>query len=95
MTVIWAPQAKKDFWNNIDYLEAEWSVKVASNFIKKVDTTIALLKNDNVLFIKTNYKNVYKIVITKHISLYYRIENHTIQLLRFWNNFQDLEKFKL
>lgn len=95
MDVIWAPQAKKDFWNNIDYLEAEWSEKSALHFIKKVDTTIVLLKNDTVLFLKTNYKNVYKIVITKHISLYYRIENETIQLLRFWNNFQDLEKFKL
>ncbi|KLT71134.1 type II toxin-antitoxin system RelE/ParE family toxin [Flavobacterium sp. ABG] len=95
MDVIWAPQAKKDFWNNIDYLEAEWSEKSALHFIKKVDTIIALLKNDTVLFLKTNYKNVYKIVITKHISLYYRIENETIQLLRFWNNFQDLEKFKL
>ncbi|MBZ4036452.1 type II toxin-antitoxin system RelE/ParE family toxin [Flavobacterium sp. 17A] len=70
MNVIWAPQAKKDFWNNIDYLEAEWSEKVAFNFIQKVNTTITLLQNDNVLFIKTNYRNVYKIVITKHISLF-------------------------
>ncbi|MCI9843780.1 type II toxin-antitoxin system RelE/ParE family toxin [Flavobacterium pectinovorum] len=95
MNVIWAPQAKKDFWNNIDYLEAEWFEKVALNFIEKVNTSISLLKNDNVLFIKTNYKNVYKIVITKHISLYYRIENTNLELLRFWNTFQDTKKFKL
>lgn len=95
MIVIWAPQAKKDFWNNIDYLEAEWSAKVALHFIEKVNTTIELLKNDNVLFIKTNFKSVYKIVITKHISLYYRIENANLELLRFWNTFQDTEKFKL
>lgn len=95
MNVIWAPQAKKDFWNNIDYLEAEWSEKVALGFIEKVNTTIELLKNDNVLFIKTNFKSVYKIVITKHISLYYRIENTNLELLRFWNTFQDTEKFKL
>ena len=95
MNVIWAPQAKQDFWNYIDYLEAEWSEKVAQNFIEKVNTTIALLKNDNVLFLKTNYKNVYKIVITKHISLYYRIENTNLELLRFWNTFQDTKKFKL
>ncbi|MEL1252545.1 type II toxin-antitoxin system RelE/ParE family toxin [Flavobacterium sp. DGU38] len=95
MNIIWAPQAKQDFWNNIDYLEAEWSEKVAQNFIEKVNTTIELLKNDNVLFIKTNYKSVYKIVITKHISLYYRIENTNLELLRFWNTFQDTEKFKL
>ncbi|MTH17425.1 type II toxin-antitoxin system RelE/ParE family toxin [Flavobacterium sp. LC2016-01] len=95
MNVIWAPQAKKDFWNNIDYLEAEWSERVALSFIEKVNTTIELLKNDNVLFIKTNFKSVYKIVITKQISLYYRIENTNLELLRFWNTFQDTKKFKL
>jgi plasmid stabilization system protein ParE len=95
MIVIWAPQAKRDFWNNIDYLEAEWSERAALNFIRKVNTTIELLKNDNVLFVKTNFKSVYKIVITKHISLYYRIENNNLELLRFWNTFQDTEKFKL
>jgi plasmid stabilization system protein ParE len=95
MNVIWDPQAKQDFWNNIDYLEPEWSEKAAQNFIDKVNTTIELLKNDNVLFIKTNYKSVYKIVITKHISLYYRIENTNLELLQFWNTFQDTEKFKL
>jgi hypothetical protein len=95
MNLIWAPQAKKDFWNNIEYLEAEWSERVALSFIEKVNTTIELLKNDNVLFIKTNYKSVYKIVITKHISLYYRIANTNLELLRFWNTFQNSEKFKL
>lgn len=35
MDVIWAPQAKRDFWNNIDYLETEWSEKSALHFIKK------------------------------------------------------------
>lgn len=95
MNVIWSPQAKKDFWNNIDYLEAEWSKKTVQNFIEKVNTTIDLLKIDNILFVKTNYRNVYKVVIIKHISLYYRIGNNKIELLRFWNNFQDLENFKL
>ncbi|WP_426483812.1 type II toxin-antitoxin system RelE/ParE family toxin [Flavobacterium sp. 2] len=80
---------------HIDYLEAEWSERVALNFIEKVNSTITLLKNDNVLFVKTNYKSVYKIFITKHISLYYRIENTNLELLRFWNTFQDTEKIKL
>ncbi|MFD1601522.1 type II toxin-antitoxin system RelE/ParE family toxin [Flavobacterium artemisiae] len=68
---------------------------MAFNFIQKVNNTITLLQNDNVLFVKTNYKNVYKIVITKHISLFYRIENNNIELVRFWNNFQNLENFNL
>lgn len=78
MNVIWSPQAKKDFWNNIDYLEAEWSEKIVLNFIEKVNTTIDFLKNDSVLFVKTNYKNVYKVVITKYI--HFTTESKTIKL---------------
>ena len=93
--IVWSPQAKRDYWQNIDYLELKWSIQDVLNFIEKVNTTITLLQNDTVLFIKTNYKSVYKIVITKHISLFYRIENNNLELLRIWNNFQNLEKFKL
>ena len=34
-------------------------------------------------------------VIIKQITIYYSIENETIYLLRFWNNYQDLSNFKL
>lgn len=95
MDIIWSPQAKKDFWNNIDYLQAEWPFSIVVNFIEKVDNTILLLEKDSILFIKTNYRDVYKVVVTKQISLYYRKENSTIQLLRFWNNYQNLKKFTL
>ena len=95
MIVIWAPQAKKDYWQNIDYLEAEWSFQDVVNFIDKVDYTVALLVNNNIEFISTNYKNVNKVVITKQITLYYRINSNAIELLRFWNTHQDLENLKL
>lgn len=95
MNVIWSPQAKKDYWQNIDYLEAEWSFQVVVNFIEKVDETILLLTQNNVEFISTNYKNVNKVVITKHITLYYKINSNQLGLLRFWNTYQDLENFKL
>jgi len=54
MIVIWSPQAKKDYWQNIDYLEAEWSFQVVANFIEKVDETIQLLTKNNVEFISIN-----------------------------------------
>lgn len=61
MNVIWAPQAKQDFWNNIDYLEAEWSEKVALSFIEKVNTTIALLKMTMFYFLKQIIKTFIKL----------------------------------
>lgn len=40
MKIEWTLLAKKDYWQNIEYLEREWSEKVVENFIFKVDETI-------------------------------------------------------
>lgn len=95
MDVIWSPLAKMDYWQNIDYLEAEWAFQHVINFIDKVDNIIHLLLKNNIEFISTNYKNVNKVVITKQITLYYRTNSKSIELLRFWNTYKDLENFKL
>lgn len=95
MEIIWSPQSKKDYWQNIDYLEAEWTFQDVINFIKKVDYTLQMLLKNNIEFTTTNYKNTNKVVVTKQITLYYRINSNTIELLRFWNTYQDLENIKL
>lgn len=95
MEIIWSPQSKKDYWQNIDYLEAEWTFKDVINFIEKVDQTLNLLLQNNIEFISTNYKNINKVVILKQITLYYRINNDKIELLRFWNTYQDLVNINL
>ena len=95
MTIIWSPQARKDYWQNIEFLEAEWTFEDVMNFIEKVDDTISLLLKGNVKFISTHYKNVDKVVTTKHITLYYRLNETSVELIRFWNTYQDLENFKL
>ena len=54
MDVIWSPQAKKDYWQNIDYLEAEWTFQEVVNFIDKADNVINLILKNNIEFISTN-----------------------------------------
>jgi hypothetical protein len=95
LTVSWSELAKLDYWNNIEYLEREWTLKEVYNFVDKVDELIDLLSNENVSFKSTNYRNTFQVPVLKQITLYYRFEANTIQLLRFWNNYQDLENFKL
>jgi len=95
MIIIWSPQAKVDYWKNIEYLESEWSEKEVFSFIDNVDYHLNLLQAGNVYFLSTYYKDVYKVVVVKQISLFYRIQNNKIELLRFWNNYQDLDSFKL
>jgi hypothetical protein len=95
MKIEWAFAAKIDYWKNIEYLENHWSEKEVLNFINEIEYSLNLLAKENVLFIKSDYSNVYKMVVIKQITIYYSIENETIYLLRFWNNYQDLSNFKL
>jgi len=86
--------AKSDYWQNIEYLEEKWTENDVLNFIKKVNNSILLLKSQRVLFKKSDYKDVYKLVITKQITLFYSLDSETIYLLRFWNNYQDSTTLK-
>ena len=95
MKIDWTLKSRNDYWQNIEYLENNWSEKIVANFIEEVNYSLQLLQKDNVVFIKSDIANVYKMNIMKQITLYYSIENETIYLLRFWNNYQDLSNFKL
>lgn len=95
MKIEWTLLSRNDYWQNIEYLEKFWSKKEVSNFIKEVDYSINLVTNNNIIFTKSDYPNVYKLLIIKQITLFYSIENETVYLLRFWNNYQDLSNFKI
>lgn len=95
ITISWSEPAKIDYWNNIEYLEREWTLTEVYNFMDKADELIALLTKENLTFKPTVYKNTFQVPVLKQIMLYYRFENNSIELLRFWNNYQDLKKFSL
>jgi hypothetical protein len=95
MKIEWTLASKNDYWQNIEYLEKHWSEKEALNFINEVDYSLNLIARKNVVFTKSDYINVYKMVIIKQITIFYSIKNETIYLLRFWNNYQDLSNFKI
>jgi hypothetical protein len=95
LTIYWSETAKMDYWQNIEYLEKEWSLTDVHHFMDKVDDLIDLLSKENLNFKPTEYKNTYQVPVLKQITLYYRLENKCIELLRFWNNYQDFKKFSL
>ena len=95
MTISWSEVAKFDYWNNIEYLEREWTLTEVYNFMDKVDEIIDLLSKENLNFKPTEYKNTFQVPVVKQINLYYRVVNNNIELLRFWNNYQDLGKLTL
>jgi plasmid stabilization system protein ParE len=95
MTVEWSEPAEIDYWKNIQYLENEWTLKEVHNFMDKVDELIDLLEKGNVTFKPTDYKDTFQVPVVKQITLYYRVADNKVELLRFWNNYQDLANFSL
>lgn len=95
ITVTWSVPAENDYSENIKYLEDEWSLNEVYNFMDKVDALIDLLAKNNINFKSTDYKNIFEVPVIKQITLYYHFENNKIELLRFWNNYQDISKFSL
>ncbi|MBM3436509.1 MAG: type II toxin-antitoxin system RelE/ParE family toxin [Bacteroidetes bacterium] len=94
--IIWNEFARQDFYQNIDYLLKEWSEKEAQSFIDKVFDVLFVLEKGNVEFQKTSKKDIRRCVITRQISLFYRIkDDHLIELLRFWNNLKDIHNLNL
>lgn len=94
--IYWSQTAQEDYWQNIEFLLNKWTETEAAHFINEVENTIDILKQGKVTFKPTGYRNTYQIVVVKQITLYYHInQNNDIELLRFFNNYQDPNTLKL
>jgi plasmid stabilization system protein ParE len=95
MKIEWSPKARLDYIQNITYLAEKWSQKEIIVFNESIGYNLKLLESGILSFTKTNHKDVFKVVLIKQITLYYSINNDTVRILRFWNNYQRPEKFTL
>lgn len=95
-TIHWSQTAQNDYWGNIDFLLTKWTESEVADFIKEVERVLDILKQGKVTFKPTGYKNTYQITVVKQITLYYHInDNKDIELLRFFNNYQNPDKLNL
>ena len=94
-SISWAPEAEQDYWDNIDYLLKEFTVKEAQFFIAEVENYIKIIADNPFTFQSTGFKKVHSVPVVSQITLFYSIEKKEIFLLRFWNNFKDPKKLKL
>lgn len=88
MEIVWSKRAKYTFYNIRNYLEHFWSPIVAQKFIKDVLHIIALLEKNSMLGKYNSDLICREILISKHITLYYRIKEEQIELITFYNNRQ-------
>lgn len=82
--------AKQTYYSNIEYLEVFWDDNVIKRFITKTSQVVDILKQNPKTFPVWKHNNkIYKVPIVKQVTLFYQIEKSTIQILLFWNTYQD------
>jgi plasmid stabilization system protein ParE len=88
LKVVWTPEAAKSLDQIIRYLEQNWSEKEVVAFIQKTEHVIELVSNQPYLFPLSKKRTIRKALITKHNSLFYKIDKtiNRLILISFWDN---------
>jgi hypothetical protein len=88
MEVIWTYQAGASFYKNLDYLQDYWNIEVANIFELETFRTIAIIEKNPLIGIYDEVFECNKMLVVKQIYLLYKIIDHKIVLLNFWDNRQ-------
>jgi plasmid stabilization system protein ParE len=92
-TIVWNRRAINSFNSIIAYLQNEWGDKVTKHFVTRTYQIIDFLAQHPEMGTLENYeKQIRGFVITKHNTLFYRVEDKQIILLNFFDNRQHPSK---
>lgn len=93
--VAWSPRSKITYYNILSYLEEKWTNKEINAFIGRTEEVIEFVKANPFLYAYSKESDTYKSVLTKQITLFYRVKGDGVELLIFWDTRQDSSKLKL
>ena len=94
--ILWTDFALKELEKTVEYLEENWTEKELWNLAENIEEKVALISQNPNLFQASNYKKeIRRVVILKHNTLYYRIKNNQIEIISFFSNRQSPKKRKL
>lgn len=96
MKIDWSPRAVQGYFSVLDYLKKEWGDRVVQSFVSRVDDILKLIiANPDLFPVSKSRKTIRRCVITKHTSLYYRLNKSSIELIAFIDNRSNPKKAKL
>lgn len=94
--VVWTNKALADLDSLILYLETHWTNKEITNLIRKLDQRIDLIAHNPKLYALTkSRRNVRRSVLVPQLSIYYRINRNSVEILTLFDNRQSPQKLKV
>lgn len=89
MKIQFSKQSFDDLDEIEDYLLNKWNDKVLEDFNAKLDHCIKLIVDEVVVFQKYEDTIYHKVLITKHNTMIYSLNEDTLTVHRILQNFQD------
>ncbi|GBD87794.1 plasmid stabilization system protein [bacterium BMS3Abin03] len=91
--VFLSPLAERKLIILLDYLTKEWGVNSKNKYLSKFKNAINQISTHPKSCPESlEMKGLYKCVLTKQSSFYYRIRNDEIEIITFFDNRQDQSK---
>jgi len=92
----WSKEAEDTFDEIIKYLEDNWTEKEIRNFVGSANKVIEQIEKNPYQFKASRFQEIRKALITKHISLFYFVNetDKVIVLYAFWDNRQNPQKLR-
>lgn len=94
--ILWTDNALKELEKTIEYLEENWTEKELRNLALNLEETLTLVsQNPNLFQVSDIKKEIHRVIVLSHNTLYYRIGNNQIEIISFFSNRQSPKKRKL
>jgi len=88
--IVWSKMADRKFDLIIEYLLENWGESTAQSFVRESHDFIELLSHyPNLGTIENKERSIRGFVLTKQITLFYKVTNTRIVLLNFYDNRQN------
>ncbi|MHA3787739.1 type II toxin-antitoxin system RelE/ParE family toxin [Flavobacterium hauense] len=93
--VFWTDHALSELKKTIEYLEEHWTESDLRNFASKLENTLQLISVNPDIFPNSDTKNIKRAIVAKHNTLYYRVNNNSIEIISLFSHRQNPRKRKL
>lgn len=88
--ILWTDFALSELKDAIDYLQENWTERELQNFSREIEKTVNLLSHNPNLFQASDLKKeIRRVIIAKHNTLYYQVKGNTVEILSFFSNRQN------
>ena len=94
MKIYWTPAAKNSYQEVLEYLLQNWTQKEIDKLIMRTEKVLSLLVKNPTLY-PLIHSQIHKCVLSKHNSLFYKIENDQIIIIACWDNRKDPERLRI